>query len=57
MMEWKKNINLKKFPNKKMAIKFDIKKFEDEIKKKLKFISNKINSNKKIRTKFKRLKN
>jgi len=41
-----------------MAIKFDIKKFEDEIKKKkLKFISNKINSNKKIRTKFKRLKN
>jgi len=32
----KTNINLKKFPNKKMAIKFDIKKFEDEIKKKTK---------------------
>jgi len=30
-----------------MTIKFDIKKFDDEIKKKLKFISNKINSNKK----------
>jgi hypothetical protein len=43
----KTNIDFKKNSNKKMTIKFDIKNLRMKLKKKLKFISNKINSNKK----------